>query len=243
MSDALAAIVARYHLKPFSGNEDLPIDLPFGVRNDLPKLFADLGYRVGAEIGVFRGNFSARLLAANQGLSLVCVDPWAPFPDYGDYTRPELFEDAFRETMRVLAPFNATILRATSTKAAESITDHSLDFVYIDGNHSLWHVINDLTLWSKKVRIGGIIAGHDYIRLRRSLNFRVVEAVTAFTEAYDIRPWFALGRKMIRPGERRDRERSYLWVNQPEPWAHKGQRDLVRALRGDMEHNFEAMAR
>jgi len=54
------------------------------------------------------------------------------------------------------------IVRATSAAASELFADESLDFVYIDANHAYLHVLEDLRLWTPKVRSGGLVAGHDY---------------------------------------------------------------------------------
>lgn len=59
--------------------------------------------------------------------------------------------------------------------------DESLDFVYIDGNHSFQHVVNDLCEWEKKVKVGGIVAGHDYIkRIHNGYLMHVPMAVHGF---------------------------------------------------------------
>lgn len=47
--------------------------------------------------------------------------------------------------------------------AMPSIPDGSLDFVYIDGNHSEEYVRQDIRLWWPKVKIGGMLAGHDIL--------------------------------------------------------------------------------
>ena len=47
--------------------------------------------------------------------------------------------------------------------AVKDIEDSSLDFVHIDGDHSYDFVMQDIILWGRKVRIGGIISGHDYL--------------------------------------------------------------------------------
>jgi hypothetical protein len=54
-------------------------------------------------------------------------------------------------------------------------------------------VINDIWLWSEKVRKGGIIAGHDYQRRKGNAQNNVIEAVTAWTRSYCIAPWFLTG--------------------------------------------------
>ena len=49
-----------------------------------------------------------------------------------------------------------------STEAISNVQDNSLDLVFIDANHDYLFVKQDIELWKKKVKQGGIIAGHDY---------------------------------------------------------------------------------
>ena len=56
------------------------------------------------------------------------------------------------------------IIRETSKQAEKKIKDCSLDFVFIDANHLYDYVKTDIILYKKKVKPGGIIAGHDYNR-------------------------------------------------------------------------------
>ena len=84
--------------------------------------------------------------------------------------------------------------------AARTLPDESLDFVYIDANHDFDHCMEDLIAWSRKVRSGGIVAGHDYDRPHRK---GVVPAVDAYTKAHRIQEWFLTDQK---------REASYMWV-------------------------------
>ena len=76
---------------------------------------------------------------------------------------------------------------AIDPEAFDAMPDVSLDFVYIDGDHSFDHAMLDLILWSRKVRPGGIVAGHDYYRFRGA---GVVNAVDAYTTAHQIHEWF-----------------------------------------------------
>jgi predicted O-methyltransferase YrrM len=48
-------------------------------------------------------------------------------------------------------------------RAADDFLDNSLDFVYIDAGHRFDDVVQDIIKWTKKVRKGGIISGHDYM--------------------------------------------------------------------------------
>jgi len=54
-------------------------------------------------------------------------------------------------------------MRMTSEKAVTYFKDETLDFVYIDANHSYESCKQDIALWWPKVKKGGIFSGHDYL--------------------------------------------------------------------------------
>lgn len=54
-----------------------------------------------------------------------------------------------------------TPLEMTSAEASARFEDNSIDFLFVDAGHRYEDVISDLNLWYKKVKTGGIIAGHD----------------------------------------------------------------------------------
>jgi predicted O-methyltransferase YrrM len=164
------------------------------------------------EVGTFRGRFAKILCEGNPKLTLTCVDAWKAYAGYRDYTIQAELDAKFLEAQEKLAPYGATFIRAFSVDAATQFKDGSISFVYIDANHSYEGCTTDLMAWVPKVRPGGIVAGHDYRHFRRGLNIRVVEAVNGYTAAHDIDPWFLLGRNKVKPGEVRDRERSFFWV-------------------------------
>lgn len=121
----------------------------------------------GVEVGVFNGEFSEYLIRNLPTLELYLVDCWKEFPkeDYDDCAnlsqkvysaRYKLVKSLFEEKE------NVSIIRKTSMEAVKQFEDESLDFVYIDANHAYNYVKQDIQEWSKKVRIGGIISGHDY---------------------------------------------------------------------------------
>jgi hypothetical protein len=77
--------------------------------------------------------------------------------------------------------------------------------------------MDDIIMWHERVRPGGIVAGHDYMRSvpgRRPTELYVVEAVNWFTMLNPIPVWFLLGTKAKVAGEVRDRNRSWLWVKE-----------------------------
>ena len=174
-----------------SANQRMPIEIFDTDRQDLASLFRELGYTEGVEVGTKVGRYAKMLCLANRFLHLTCVDPYQPY--------------------------NADIVRMPSLDAVHDFEDGSLDFVYLDGDHEFSSVTADLTAWLPKLRPGGIMSGHDYVRrnaasLRRGYIVQVVEALAGFTEAWYIRPWFVLGGKAIDPYYRRDRPRSWMWV-------------------------------
>lgn len=152
------------------------------TRVDLAKYFNELGFKVGAEIGVAAGKYSRVFCWNIPDIHLYCIDPWKSDPnDLCDYGDENISNRAHAK--KILKPFNVTFIEKDSIKALEDFEDNSLDFVYIDANHSFDYVIQDLINWNKKVKSGGIISGHDYYRLR---NFGVILAVDTYIKAHGI---------------------------------------------------------
>lgn len=176
-------ITRRWRLQ----NQVSPIRVPRWRRERIAQLMAQCGYKKGAEVGVREGMFSEVLCKSIQGLSLLCVDRWDAYPGHSDLDRlpePIMFLD---EAKQRLAPYDVTFIRAASMDAVRDVPDESLDFVYIDANHTFDYVMQDIIEWAKKVRTGGMVAGHDYFRCR---NFGVVPAVDTYTREHRINEWF-----------------------------------------------------
>lgn len=121
----------------------------------------------GVEVGVAAGEFSRTILDVWEGRRLHLVDPWRHLPNYVDLTNVSdaAHEELFRSLPQRLASHRDRyrIHRMLSQQAAQSFDDLSLDFVYIDAEHTCEAVRNDLALWYPKVRAGGILAGHDFV--------------------------------------------------------------------------------
>ena len=181
--------------------------MPGFTRADLASLFADRGYTSGAEIGVARGRFSEHLCKTIPCLHLLCVDPWRAYRG-NPRSQPQSKQDAcYAEATARLAPFDVTIVRDMSLYAVKDIPDNALDFVFIDGNHTLDYVIADLRAWSPKVRSGGIVSGDDYYVFRDG---GVIEAVETFTRAQGISSWWVTDER--RRNHRGVRQPAFFWV-------------------------------
>ncbi len=129
-------------------------------RIELAKYFTECGFKVGAEIGVLEGSYARALCRYNPELTLYCIDAWGLLDNRKTM---ELFHlKCYERAKNKLAPHNANLIREPSSTAVERFEDVSLDFVYIDANHSYACVLEDITIWTPKVRSGGIVSGHDY---------------------------------------------------------------------------------
>lgn len=189
------------------------VSIPDCTRYELPEFFKELGYKVGAEIGVKEGHFSKCLCEA--GLKIYSIDPWVEYSDYYFGTLTQNIDEQYEKTKALLEPLGATVIRKTSMEAVKDFKDESLDFVYIDGNHSFKYVTEDIFEWSKKVRHGGIIAGDDYcITISVTTHGHVKYVVDAYTRAFKIPKWYVIGSRDIVPGEKRDKWRSFFWFKQ-----------------------------
>ncbi len=170
---------------------------------ELLVLFSDLGFTLGAEIGIYQGDHARCCFEVIKGLHLICVDPWVSYPEYYDCDAKGKLEPAYPITIATLAPYNCTIMRDFSMSAVKDIPDNSLDFVFVDGSHSLLDTTRDIEEWSKKVRPGGIISGHDYREFEVGKCIRVQQAVNEYTATHKISPWFLM-------------DTVYLWVKKEE---------------------------
>jgi len=149
----------------------------------LAEYFRDQGFTVGAEIGVASGYYSAILCQKNPKLKLYCIDPWLKYYDYRDFANPSTFISMEDKAKKLLAQYNTTIIKKFSVDAVKEFKDGELDFVFIDGNHSYQYVKEDIEIWTPKVRIGGIVSGHDYYKTK-SGNVGVIQAVDEYVKEH-----------------------------------------------------------
>lgn len=123
---------------------------------------------------MWRGDFAAQMLRIVKPHVLYLVDPWAFMPDPGHaHTRyggsiarsPEDMEMVFtavRERFRAKIDKGiVSLYRGTLQSLAETAAP-SLDWTYIDGDHSYEAVSADLDAAATLVRPGGYILGDDY---------------------------------------------------------------------------------
>jgi hypothetical protein len=174
-------------------------------RSVLLEFFAEMGFKKGAEIGVWEGAYSSEMCKTIPDLELICVDPWKVYSEIFRGSRKQM-RRRYEKCVAALAPYNATIMNMTSLEAAKIIPDESLDFVYIDAAHDFDNVIQDIIAWNKKVKIGGIVSGHDYGH-NFLYGYGVIPAVQAYTSAHGIFPYYVTS-----PQRKHLTIESWLWV-------------------------------
>lgn len=121
------------------------------------------------EVGSWVGNGSTRVIVENirdAGGTLYCADTWRGSDNV------EHHQEYRRQHGTLFGAFHVNVDRyhgldvvrplvMSSIEAARIFADRSLDLVFIDGNHGYSHVKQDIRAWLPKVKVGGILCGHD----------------------------------------------------------------------------------
>lgn len=123
---------------------------------------------LGVEVGTFKGQFSKEIMQVWDG-TLFMVDVWKELGnEYIDASNHKNFEGGvYHECMKNIEGYEdrAIMIRSTSKIASNFFEDNSLDFVFIDANHAYEFVKEDISLWFPKVKKGGLVMGHDYLKM------------------------------------------------------------------------------
>ncbi|KKM96434.1 hypothetical protein LCGC14_1178130 [marine sediment metagenome] len=132
----------------------------------------------GAEIGVERGRNSKSILKELNIEKLYLIDPWINYEEIdNNWTN---IDENYKYVLREFEKNKKVeIIKYYSDYAVNLFKMDSLDFVYIDANHSYEYVYQDISIWFPKVKKGGVIAGHD-ILLKNNTYYEVLEAVKNF---------------------------------------------------------------
>lgn len=149
-------------------------------------------YPVCAELGALNGEFSKEIFKILNPKPLYLIDPYeTSIEKYGDgmnntpvaYSTEEQYQRLVKE-METYTLFDLIyIVRKYSWDAAYDYENNSFDLVYIDASHRYHDVKRDLFDWYCKVKVDGIISGHDYTEHKE---FGVIKAVDEFVKENDV---------------------------------------------------------
>lgn len=140
---------------------------------------------IGAEIGVLYGNYALEYLNKLDIKRMYLIDPYSKYIGYKVKKTNEKFSEAEKEAHEKLVEFEKKIvwIKNKSQDVANIFPDNSFDFVYIDGNHQYEYVMLDIALYFPKVKVGGLLCGHDYCPGKTG---KVYDAVNDFSEMNDL---------------------------------------------------------
>jgi hypothetical protein len=123
------------------------------------------GELVGVEVGVCLAHTTEAYAKGIKNLKkLYAVDNYPTFVDWdgSDWNkdRQDLMKKAAQEKMLAYKD-KVEIHHVPSEEFVKTIEDESLDFVFIDGDHSFEAALKDFQNYYPKVKKGGIFGGHD----------------------------------------------------------------------------------
>ena len=127
-------------------------------------LFSEQETIVGLEIGVASGWTMNHFLQNLSNLQLTGIDPYVGYMDGHIQITQELLDAQYLAAQDNISDFapRGQILRGYSQDFVNSFEDESLDYIFIDGDHSYEGALRDCELFFPKIKSGGIFAGHDW---------------------------------------------------------------------------------
>lgn len=126
---------------------------------------------IGAEIGVWKGEFSQAIITHTSPKQLHLIDAWIAYPnasgvmkssDGQEGAEEQRFHSVAQLFEHEMSNGQVVIHRALSSDVASEFPDNFFDWIYIDAGHTYEEVRQDLELYVPKVKINGYIMGDDY---------------------------------------------------------------------------------
>ena len=135
----------------------------------LAGFMAEQKYKTFVEVGCKEGRTTGHILKAIPDSQVIAIDPWIVQAPSADATR-ETYEKW--DFAKIEADFwknvgenkdRCTMLQMTSAEVRKNIPlKDGFDLVFIDALHDYDSVYEDIRLWWPKVRVGGMLCGHDF---------------------------------------------------------------------------------
>lgn len=138
----------------------------------LDSLVVDRKPVVAVEIGSWEGG--SAVILAKHSERVFCVDTWEDYTDIGgfDVTRVITYHQGRERFRKFCENIGDDLFKRVFPCRGESTTwariwNQPIDLLFIDGCHSYEAVKADIEGWYPHVRAGGVILGHDYLRMSK----------------------------------------------------------------------------
>lgn len=140
------------------------------TRENLPDILNSKNYKIGVELGSYKGEF-ADLILSNWNGKLICIDLFDREDNYLLQHEDNYFTHDLGNN-KLLPIFNKTMYRhkdnlltiqSDTISAAKFFPDNYFDFIYFDADHKYETVIQELNTWYCKLKSGGLFSGHDFL--------------------------------------------------------------------------------
>ena len=139
------------------------------------------------EIGCWYGRstcyMAELIMESGKKIRFDCIDVWRWHADDEAYASALQKNggnilDVFVNNMKNAGVINQmNTIQLSTFEAVKLYEDSSLDFLFVDDNHTEAHVYKELNGWISKLKPGAILAGHDYYT---GHNWNVTKAVNDF---------------------------------------------------------------
>lgn len=134
-----------------------------------------------AEVGVAEGWYSEKLLSVLNPETCYLIDTYQHTSVYSIYSASSHYPyilKKFKDIPKV------KIIKNLSWDGLSTLEDNSLDYIYIDADHSYSSVKKDIEVAYRKVKSGGIIHFNDYtvFSVYENIHYGVSLAVNEFLE-------------------------------------------------------------
>lgn len=148
---------------------------------------------VGAEIGVFRGHFSAEICEHLKPARLYLVDPWrlvgTHFGWGQGYTNDNALttEAAFEQAKAHVAqwPQTQSVVIEGYYPACDAQIPEALDFAYLDASHRYEETLAEARTLERRIKPGGILFGDDWRPNPKASHHPVYRALQEFVATSD----------------------------------------------------------
>ncbi len=148
---------------------------------------------VGAELGVFKGQFTPFLLRHATPVKLHLIDPWYMLTDYwhwgtGNRSTVEAVVELLKTWKKEIERQQIVVHIGDDRDILPTFPDQYFDWVYVDSSHDYDHTAAELAVLKSKVKADGIIAGDDWRPDPANRHHGVYKAVNEFVRdhAYEI---------------------------------------------------------